>query len=141
MGLLSSCAGAKFNRDWNQAVAAYESGEGGKNPVSGPWTGTWLSHVNGHTGDLRCLVSPAESADSNTYEFRYHATWQKILSGGFTAEYDVEKQGRSGFLVKGEKDLGPFGGFQHEGRIKGDTFDSTYASDMGDHGVFELKRP
>ncbi len=144
---LASCAGARFERDWNQAVAAHTSGEGAKDPVAGPWTGTWLSHVNGHDGTLRCLVTPLESASGATgetskpYRFRYRATWQKVLSGGYTADYTVVPQGKRGYQVDGVKDLGLFGNFQHEGQILGDRFESTYASDMGDHGVFELKRP
>ena len=138
---LASCAGAKFNRDWDAAVAAHQSGETAKSPVEGPWTGTWLSHVNGHNGDLRCLVTPAEDGADSTYDFRYHATWGSFFQGGFTPQFTVKPDGKRGLRVKGEEDLGIFGSFQHDGWIKGDTFEATYASDMGDHGVFELARP
>jgi len=141
--LLSNCAGAKFNQDWNAAVAARQAG-GKSDPITGPWTGTWLSHVNAHTGDLRCLVEPKEGTSAGKpgdYQFRYHATWGKLMSGGFTTDFPVTKDGRKGYRVKGSKKLGLFGGFDHDGQISGDTFDATYASDLGDHGVFEMKRP
>ena len=138
---LSSCAGG-FDRDWNEAVAAYEAeGAPADAPFVGPWTGTWLSHLNEHTGDLRCLVSPVEAGSETTYEFRYHATWGDFFSGGYRADYEVTPDGKRGYQVKGAKDLGLFGSFDHEGWIRGDSFESTYASDKGDHGVFELKRP
>ncbi len=138
---LASCAGAGFDRDFAAAVAARESGGNAKDAVAGPWAGTWLSHVNGHNGDLRCLVTPSDSGDEDTYDFRYHATWGSFFQGGFTGEFAVTEDGRRGYRVKGEKDLGLFGGFQHDGWIKGDSFEATYASDMGDHGVFEMERP
>lgn len=137
------CAGAKFEKDWQAAVATYETG-GGKNPVAGPWTGTWLSHVNAHTGDLRCLVTPTEGphdVEGEPYEFRYHATWGKFFQGGFATTFGVKPDGKRGLLVKGKKDLGIFGDFDHEGWVKDGTFEATYASEMGDHGVFEMRRP
>ena len=139
---LSSCAGGAFDRDWNAAVAAYEAeGAPAEAPFLGPWTGTWLSDMNAHTGGLRCLVSPVDSGSETTYEFRYHATWGDFFSGGYRADYEVTPDGKGGFEVKGSKDLGMFGSFDHEGLIQGDAFDSTYASDKGDHGAFKLKRP
>ena len=142
---LANCAGASFNRDFAAAVAARESGEGAKDPVAGPWTGTWKSHVNGHHGDLRCLVSKSEKnaddIEGEPYDFRYHATWGSWFRGGFSATFGVKEDGRRGYRADGKKDLGPFGSFQHEGWIKDDNFEATYASDMGDHGVFEMKRP
>jgi len=152
--ILASCAGVRFEQDWSKAVAAYESGDC-KSPVTGPWTGTWLSKNNGHSGDLRCLITSLERAACDKahsdkadgdkagtpYEFRYQATWGKALSGGYTAQYDVVPDGPGRYRVSGEKKLGLFGKFLHKGKIEGDTFESTYTSEMGDHGVFELQRP
>lgn len=141
--VLSNCAGAKFNRDYQAAVAARQAG-GKSDAITGPWTGTWLSHVNAHTGDLRCLVEPkagTTAGQPGEYAFRYHATWGKIMSGGFTADFPVKKDRKRGYLIQGTRDLGIFGGFDHDGQISGEAFEATYASDMGDHGVFEMKRP
>lgn len=141
----SSCAGAKFNQDWKEAVAARQAaGATRPDPVTGPWRGTWLSEVNGHHGDLRCLVEPLTGTtpgQPGDYRFRYHATWGKFMSGGFSADFPVVREGRRAFGIQGTKSLGLFGGFDHDGRIEGDTFEATYASDAGDHGVFEMKRP
>ncbi|NNE90029.1 MAG: hypothetical protein HKN23_00130 [Verrucomicrobiales bacterium] len=132
--LLASCASARFEKDWKQALADEASGK--SNAVTGPWTGTWETETNGHTGDLRCLVSE----DGDSHKFRYHATWGKIFQGGYTANYDVRKTGRA-YKVTGSKDLGFFGEFAHDGTIRGDTFHATYESSKGDKGAFLLRRP
>ena len=81
-----------------------------------------------------------ESKTGSDYTFRYHATWGKIFQGGFAADFPAVKEGR-GYRVKGTKSLGLFGGFEHDGKISGDTFTAKYSSEQGDHGVFDLKRP
>ncbi|MCB1076814.1 MAG: hypothetical protein KDM64_03200 [Verrucomicrobiae bacterium] len=144
--VLSHCAGGQFNQDWNAAVAARQS-SAKPDPVTGPWTGTWLSQMNGHHGNLRCLVEPVEAtpgavaAAENLYRFRYHATWGNLMRGGFKADFPVVKEGRNTYLVKGTKKVGLFGDFDHDGKIVGDSFNANYASDVGDHGTFEMKRP
>jgi hypothetical protein len=141
--VLSNCAGAGFNRDWNAAVAARKADGGKGDAISGPWQGTWLSHSNAHTGDLRCLVEPktgTAAGKPGDYRFRYHATWGKIFQGGFAADFPAVKEG-NGFRVKGTETLGLFGGFDHDGKITGDQFTAKYSSDQGDHGVFNMKRP
>ena len=136
---LCSCAGPAFNRDWKQAVAEYKASSE-KAPVAGPWSGRWLSDMNQHTGDLRCLVTPAKDSD-NRCQFRYHATWAKFLSGGFKAEFPVYSDGAGGHVFDGDHDLGTFGKFRHKGRIGGNSFSATYESSSGDHGTFEMARP
>ncbi len=147
VSVLASCASARFEKDWKTAVADQSSGKG--DPVSGPWAGSWTTETNGHTGKLRCLVTPLHDAAcqetngkklDDQYRFRYHATWGKIFQGGYTADYDVKKSG-SGYQVTGSKDLGPFGEFKHDGKIQGDQFNATYESTKGDKGGFYLNRP
>ena len=48
---LTSCA--SFERDWKQSVADYEAGK--VSAPAGPWTGTWTTSTNGHTGNLRAV--------------------------------------------------------------------------------------
>ena len=134
---MANCAGIGFEKDWDQAVADYESGV--SDGVTGPWTGTWLSHYNEHTGDLRCLVTK-EPGSEDLHRFRYHATWGQALKGGFNAKFPVKSDGK-GHAVKGTSSLGIFGKFNHDGRIEGDTFEAKFGSKKGDYGVFEMTRP
>ena len=136
--LFSHCAGARFNADWDRAVTDQHAGK--HDAVTGPWEGNWLSHHNQHTGALRCLVDPVSGSDE-LYRFRYRATWKNFLSGGFAADYTVKSDGGAGYRVTGEKDLGSFGTFTHDGRIRGNDFEATFRSSSGDHGEFSLKRP
>ncbi len=132
---LTSCS--SFENEWKSALADYESGAI-KSP-EGPWTGSWTTNTNGHTGDLRAIVKESKSKPGE-YDFRYHATWAKIFSGSYTVSYPVVRSG-NGYRVDGSQKLGPFGTFHHKGRIQGNSFRATYSSDKGDLGDFNLKRP
>jgi len=142
--LLSSCTNPGFNSAYRQSVADYKAADS-KPKISGPWEGYWLSDVNGHTGKLRALAKPAAptvpiDGAGGRYTFRYHATWAKVLSGGYTSPHEVRGDGEGGYVVEAEKDIALLGVYKSEGTIKGDKFESTYRSD-GDHGVYVLQRP
>ena len=132
-----SCGGIGFEKAWTEAVTEYKSGKNPE-PVAGPWTGSWRTDTNGHEGKLRCLVSPSET--KGDYDFRYHATWFKILRGGYDARFDVSREG-NGYAVEGKKDLGFFGEFEHTGRISGNQFNGKYSNEKGDVGNFQMSRP
>lgn len=133
--ILTSCG--TFERDWEQSVAEYKAGK--VSSPAGPWTGTWDTRTNGHSGNLRAIVTPSGNGDGQ-YDFRYHATWAKILSGTYTVRFPVKRSG-SGYTANGEKNLGPFGTFGHRAKIRGNQFRATYSSDKGDLGSFLLQRP
>ncbi|MCF6312802.1 MAG: hypothetical protein L3J39_10155 [Verrucomicrobiales bacterium] len=141
LSLLISCGGRNFETDWQQATESYQTGSSTKDPVTGPWQGTWLSASSGHTGELRCLITPIEVSQGNgSYLFRYWATWAGPLQGGFDAAFEIEKMGTQ-YHVQGTQSLGAFGSFQHEGVIQGSHFEADYHSSTGDHGNFVLRRP
>ena len=129
--------GCGFNSAYKQAVTAYEAGEY-KTP-SGPWQGSWTTKTNGHTGDLRAIVTPS-SDKPGQYDFRYHATWGKVFSGSYTVSYKVDRRGNR-YYVDGEEELGFFGKFGHKATIDDSSFNATYSSDDGDLGDFSLRRP
>ena len=135
---LPSC-GTAFRKAWNNAPAA--------NGVAGMWEGTWLSAVNGHTGTLKCVVTPALKAESanngskaQPYSFFYRATWKTILSGSYKALHQVEKKG-SAFVFKGDHQMPDWAGgrYHYEGTVKGDEFNACYECAI-DRGTFTMKR-
>ena len=132
---LSSCA--SFERNWDKSVADYQSGK--ITSPAGPWVGTWSTKTNGHTGDLRAIVTPAVNHPGE-YNFLYHATWKEVLSGVFNVRFPVTGS-RGRYLANGEKNLGLFGTFGHKATITGSSFEATYSNDKGDLGNFSLKRP
>ena len=142
--LLTSCAGPGFNSAYRKSVDAYHAADP-KPGVSGPWEGYWLSGENAHTGKLRAigtqLHSPACGDDGVEHmEFRYHATWAKVLSGGYTADHKVKRNPDGSITVSAEREIALLGTYTSEGRVKGDKFESVYKADA-DHGVFILQRP
>lgn len=136
LALCSSSCSTGFNRDWNLAATKNATAPGS---LEGAWKGTWLSKVNGHHGELRAVVTAvAGQTPPSDYDFRYHATYKKILSGGYTARHHVDAKGG----LSGSQDLGRLVGgvFTYEGKVTAKEFRATYKS-SSDHGVFEMKRP
>ena len=109
----------------------------GKGPA-GAWEGSWHSKPTGHTGNLRCAVV-AKSA--GVYEYRYRATWAKVLCAGFTVDCKVTAQPDGTWKVIGQRDLGAlFGGvFTHEGFVSGDRLEARYHA-AADQGELRLQR-
>jgi hypothetical protein len=136
VAILSGCT--DFKKIWAEELGKPAQK---RSDLTGPWEGTWKSDVNGHNGKLRCIIT---KQDDGAYEFHYWAQWQKVLSGSFKQNYEVveNKRKRGTFTFEGERDLGKLGGtFTHKGTATAKTLKATYASEMGDHGVFELARP
>ena len=106
--------------------------------LSGAWMGTWRSTPSGHTGKLRCAVFPKSPT---TWEYRYRATWAKILCAGFPVTCTASPQPDGSIRLTGSRDLGPlFGGtFTHTGTVTGDQLHATYQS-TADHGTLTLQR-
>lgn len=143
--LLTSCAGPSFNSAYRKSVDAYHAADP-KPKISGPWEGYWLSDKNAHTGKLRAIGTrkhPAACAGDDGVDhldFRYHATWAKVLSGGYTADHEANGNPDGSISVKAEKEIALLGLYTSEGTIKGDKFESRYLSDA-DQGVYVLQRP
>lgn len=126
-----SCTG--LPRGWKEA-----RDRPSQNGPSGAWQGTWKSGVNGHQGKLRCAVFPR---GPGRWEYRYRATWAKVLCAGFTVECEGARQEDGSWIVEGERDLGRlFGGvFSHTGTVKGDQLRAEYRAAI-DRGLLELQR-
>lgn len=132
--LLSSCAGPRFNKQWEAALAEQSDSPAS---ITGPWEGTWLSEKNGHTGKLRAIV---DETGEDTYNFLYWATWGPGIRGTF--QIDCEGEETNGVTkVRGEKKLGPFGVYGHDAEITPKDFDATFSSEKENLGTFEMSRP
>lgn len=126
-----SCTG--WPRGWSQAKKTTAT-----DGVSGAWEGTWRSNPTGHSGKLRCAVFPKSPG---VWEYRYRATWARVLCAGFTVDCAVTRQRDGTLKVKGERDLGPvFGGvFAHQGTVTKDKLDASYQAKI-DEGTLTLRR-
>lgn len=131
--LLPACTG--WPRGWNQAKSISH-----QNSPAGAWMGNWKSIPTGHTGQLRCVVFPSpEKPDS--WQFRYRASWAKVLCAGFTVDCQAVRQSNGSWRITGSRDLGPlFGGvFTHTATLHGDQLNATYQA-AADHGTLTLRR-
>ena len=125
--------------------------------ITGPWIGSWRSEQNGHSGELRCIVSvvnkdgykngypegndPHKYHVGQTMRFHYHATFMKILSATYDVTHQVVRR-VSGFTFTGDQAIFGKGAgtYHYEGYATHNEFHATFRSE-GDHGVFEMKRP
>jgi hypothetical protein len=108
--------------------------------AEGPWLGTWVSEVNGHTGPLWCIVQPTPN-DPGKYDFRYRAGWGILKFGDYTHTVSAELGKEGSLSLSGEMKLpGGLGTYQVKGRITRETFIATYQG-AGDHGTMTLNRP
>lgn len=136
--LFLGCAGcSRFEKDWRAAAALNSSGT---NSLASRWQGTWKSDVNGHTDELRCLITPA---DEGQFKAHYHARYRRGLFR-FTFQYTVPlvaRQTPDGWSFSGEANLGWLAGgvYRYAGTVITNRFHSTYDSRY-DRGRFEMER-
>jgi hypothetical protein len=136
LALTTGCS--SFHSDWKAAAAKPVTA----NELQGRWEGTWLSDMNGHTGKLRCIVSP--EADGR-YRFQYWASYWKIFRATYTVHFGVQ-QTAGVYSFSGEEDLGKLwgmfelGAHEFHGSAAGSNFNANYKSKL-DHGTFKMTRP
>ncbi|HSH95190.1 MAG TPA: hypothetical protein VK968_13645 [Roseimicrobium sp.] len=131
--LFSGCS--TFHSRWRKEAAKPADASA---DITGRWEGTWLSSSNGHTGKLKCIVT---QRSGDEYEFRYWATFWKLFSYSYAAEFKAPRV-NGVYTIQGEKDLGWWAGgvYRHQGTASPTGMDSTYTSRY-DSGHFQLKRP
>ena len=138
---LAGCS--TFNRDWDNypgagdVRASSDQLSAGQAALAGRWQGTWKSDVSGHTDELRCIISAAESG---ALAARYYASYAWCFTFEYTVKMNVTQKGEA-WELSGKDDLGWFAGgvYHYQGEIIADAFKCRYHSD-DDRGVFELTR-
>lgn len=130
--LLTGCT--SFERDWRHARLQPPAPAGS---LTGPWAGTWLSEVNGHTGSLRCLVT---EKSPEVYEFHFKATYWKVFRYSYLVTMPVTRTA-SGYTFTGNENLGFLAGgvYSYCGSVTATNLDATYSCKF-DNGVFKLTR-
>ena len=136
-GLLLAClftGCSTYSSQWHQAAKTTPPA----GSIAGAWEGYWLSNSNGHTGKLRCIITP-QTGDQ--YDFHYWATFWKVFSYSYRAQFTVQKTNDL-YILHGKKDLGYWAGgaYTHDGQGSATNFVSTYHSKY-DAGIFHLQRP
>jgi hypothetical protein len=117
---------ADFQRRWEEAV---------RTGAPQPWAGEWVSEVNGHRGELKCLLTQTAPGK---FDAAFYAVFARLLK----VSYHVPLQGRQteGVLkLEGQTDLGKLAGgiYHYEGEMDEASLRCTYRCAY-DHGVFHL---
>lgn len=99
------------------------------------WKGEWLSQVNAHHGELRCLL---RREGSTRLEARFHATYARWLRVAYGVALVAEESSQH-LRLKGQADLGMFAGgvYEYDGELNKDRFECAYRCKY-DHGTFHL---
>lgn len=132
--LASSCGAFRFNSAWSD----FQPAEGGRG-MEGRWKGEWRSEWNGHSGGLRCLMTPQ---DEGHYLAWFFSTYAGIFFFQYETVFRVRAGGHGTLGFEGEQDLGKMVGgvYRYEGTVVEDSFQATFRAENGDHGVMEMRR-
>ena len=131
---LAGCSG--FEHDWR--TPAIQQLASGNDRLLGRWKGSWKSQASGHSGGLRCIVTPAGEGRRHV---AFKASFALVLKFGYAMDLDVEQREDAEYF-RGSADLGRLAGgvYQYDGHADGRTFYCTYRS-KSDHGYFKMTRP
>lgn len=129
--LISGCA--SYRRDW-RAADCFDCQMSG---LEGRWEGTWCSHVTGHHGTLRAIIT---RQDDGCYYAQFRATYAYLVPFSFAVPLTVTESAGI-YHFDGQADLGWLAGgqFNYSGTATACDLESGYCAD-DDHGVFELHR-
>jgi hypothetical protein len=128
----TSCTSPSFRKAWNSAAESQG--------VAGKWQGQWSSAVNGHHGELQCVVTePAQPGQP--HQFFYRATWMRLLSGSYRAAHVVSRSNADTWAFSGQHALPDWAGglYKYEGAINKDSFTASYRSAL-DQGTYKMSR-
>jgi len=105
--------------------------------VSGNWKGSWISHTNGHHGNLNARI---RQVDCNHYRAVFRGTFFKVIPFRYSAKLEVVEQQPGYTRLSGSQRLGPpMGDFGYEAIVSGNQFQATFHSKK-DRGVWQMTR-
>jgi hypothetical protein len=133
---LPSAGCSRFERDWR--TPAIQKLSSGDDRMLGRWKGSWKSAASGHSGKLRCVVTPV---DEHTRRAEFKASFALVLKFEYTLDLQSEQRQDAEYF-HGTADLGKLAGgvYQYDGHADGRTFYCTYRT-KSDHGYFSMTRP
>lgn len=107
--------------------------------ITGLWTGSWMSDVDAHTGEIKAIV---RKVDDQTYDVYYHATYGSFFTFSYETQMHVTQRTGDRVDFTGKADLGWLAGgeYEHTGHATPTEFVSKYRSKY-DHGAYTMKRP
>jgi hypothetical protein len=132
-GLLLAAGCSQFEKNWKQAGQQ----DFPESQMAGRWMGTWTSETDGHSGELRCLIS---DLDGGAFNAAFRSTYGNVFKFDHTVTlYAVNLRGM--WTFEGSENLGLFAGgmYEYKGKAGANKCFATYKS-RNDEGSFEMHR-
>ena len=108
----------------------------GPSDLSGHWSGTWLSHTNGHDGPIEAdFVRVCDTQ----YQVNFRGRFWTLFPFQYTVNLDVTGTDGDKVLLSGSSNLGLFGTFSYSAWVTDTQFVASYCSKR-DQGVFTMNR-
>jgi len=105
--------------------------------LSGWWTGTWLSHTNGHNGPINGYFT---KIDDDNYCVHFNGTFWEIFPFQYNVVLSVTERDKDSVTMTGSSSLGLlFGTFSYTAKVTEKDFTASYCSHL-DNGVFSMAR-
>ena len=105
--------------------------------LSGRWTGTWLSHSNGHDGPI---TGDFSKIDDDHYCVHFSGRFMGLLPFDYDVVLTVTERKEDQLTMSGSSNLGfLFGTFWYTATVTDTSFVASYCSKR-DHGVFSMTR-
>lgn len=105
--------------------------------LSGHWSGTWLSHKDGHDGPIS---GDFRKMDDDHYCVHFRGRFWGLFPFEYDVVMTVTERKDDALTLSGSKDLGfLFGTFSYTARVTDTCFVASYCSEH-DHGEFRMTR-
>lgn len=105
--------------------------------LSGWWTGTWLSHMNGHTGPLNGYFT---KLDDDNYCVHFNGMFWEIFPFEYNVVLTVTKREKDAVTMSGSQSLGLLlGSFSYSAKVTDTDFSASFRSAL-DWGEFSMTR-
>ena len=104
------------------------------------WRGTWNSETTGHRGRLAAKISaPVYRADRVVLPARFRGTFAKVIPFWVPMQLEVQGMDAGGWVLGGQKRLGPWGTFEYSGTLSNGRLHARYRTPR-DQGVWTLQQ-
>jgi hypothetical protein len=105
--------------------------------LTGWWTGTWLSHTNGHNGPINGYFT---KIDDDHYCVHFNGMFWEIFPFQYNVVLSITERDKDSITMSGSSSLGLlFGTFSYTAKVTGKDFTASYCSNL-DNGVFSMAR-
>lgn len=117
--------------------ASEEKPQAESKDLTGWWTGTWLSHTNGHNGPINGYFT---KLDDDNYCVHFNGMFWEVFPFEYNVVLTVTERKKDAVTMSGSQSLGLlFGNFSYAATVTDKDFSASFTSAL-DRGVFTMTR-